>query len=378
MPESQDPFLGQVEQLLSEFDLAIRYDRPAILFGVCPSEFVRVTTEAFLEMRLKEFGQSVVRIRISSEAESNVPIRLVAHSTQGAAIFFVSGLSNDGQHGKLTMRALNARREDFVDFRLRVLIWLTEAEAMTLPCYAPDFWRFRYRVVDFVESAPTETEMEAAEVTDISAETVQSLAKLKEQIVKEMEQRQQVLSLQAEEWYLNAMYVFAKGDYHLALSAARRADQLAQGIANRRPMAARLWIGLSQLYQTLGRMSEATEARLRAVEAYPELATLAANIRQPRPRLRSTKQPTVSGITSPSSAFHYGLIVVGVSLILTVAMASVYFVTPTGFISIITSAIIIQLIVFVALLALVGTLKGEEVSSIFQKLLDRIRLPVFL
>jgi tetratricopeptide (TPR) repeat protein len=67
-------------------------------------------------------------------------------------VYFVQGLQwGGGEDGRNAYRALNIRREYFVDYRLRFILWLTEKEAYYLPRYAPDFWAFRHRVVEFFD-----------------------------------------------------------------------------------------------------------------------------------------------------------------------------------------------------------------------------------
>ena len=71
-------------------------------------------------------------------------------SNRDEIVFFVSEISNaDGITSGKIYGALNLHRELLVEQRIRVIFWLTEAEAAQLPHRAPDFWAFRHRVIEF-------------------------------------------------------------------------------------------------------------------------------------------------------------------------------------------------------------------------------------
>ncbi|MCJ7435298.1 MAG: tetratricopeptide repeat protein, partial [Anaerolineales bacterium] len=57
-----------------------------------------------------------------------------------------------GVDGNDAYQALNLYRETLVEKRIRVVFWLTEKEASNLPRFAPDFWAFRHRVIEFASS----------------------------------------------------------------------------------------------------------------------------------------------------------------------------------------------------------------------------------
>jgi len=148
-PETSNQFNEQVEILFDELSLAIKWHRPSILLVVYDSKAVTGSAESALAKRLKSLGHGVSDFRVNKN-QFDVPLALTGHPDRNKLVFFVSGLrSGGGQGGNNAYRALNIRREFFVDFSIRAVFWLTRAEAAALPRRAPDFWAFRHRVLEF-------------------------------------------------------------------------------------------------------------------------------------------------------------------------------------------------------------------------------------
>ena len=135
--------------LLEELDLARQWDRPSILLAVHKSKFGQQRAQAALEERLRKLGQDVVRITVDQE-QSDVPHRIINMPDAAHSVFFVSNLDwGGGLDHKDAYRALNIQRELLVDNHLRLVLWLTVNEAASLARFAPDFWSFRHRVIEF-------------------------------------------------------------------------------------------------------------------------------------------------------------------------------------------------------------------------------------
>jgi len=146
---------ARVDILFRELQRAIKGSRPSILLSVYSSEFVRASAQQVLIDKLRTLGQSSVYYRVTDEATADIPLRLSKFSETelNNIVFFVSGLERGGGiDGRNAYRALNIRREYFVDHKIRILFWLTEKESANIPHWAPDFWAFRYRVVEFLDT----------------------------------------------------------------------------------------------------------------------------------------------------------------------------------------------------------------------------------
>ncbi len=141
-------FVERIDLLFEELSFAIQWQRPSILLVFYESENVRAKAELALEKRLTEIGQQLVQIKVD-ERNFDIPLLLSRRPDRDQSVYSVSGLSSGGgKAGANAYRALNMRREYFVDYAIRVIVWLAGDEAIELSRHAPDFWAFRHRVVE--------------------------------------------------------------------------------------------------------------------------------------------------------------------------------------------------------------------------------------
>ncbi|HSH78350.1 MAG TPA: tetratricopeptide repeat protein, partial [Herpetosiphonaceae bacterium] len=146
--EVLEPFAERVERLYDELELAIEWNRPAILLAIYRSRFVMLDAQLALATRLVELGQRIEHVLVDTDDKVDVPKYLANFQDRNTTVFFIEGL---GVGGQVALRALNIRREYLVDERIRTVFWLTEPEARALADEAPDFWAFRHRVVEFLD-----------------------------------------------------------------------------------------------------------------------------------------------------------------------------------------------------------------------------------
>jgi hypothetical protein len=109
---------------------------------------MRKKAQDLLKGSLNTLNQKVINFAVSTQ-NYDVPLNLAHHPERNKAVFYVSGINRGGGGDKSNaFRAMNIRRELFVDYPTRVVFWLTKAEAKSLPRLAPDFWAFRHGVVE--------------------------------------------------------------------------------------------------------------------------------------------------------------------------------------------------------------------------------------
>ena len=142
-------FNENIELLFEELELATKWGRPSILLAIHKSKLGQEKAERALEQKLNGLGLNIAHIIVNNE-HSDVPHIILATSARNQTVFFVSNIDwGGGQDGRDAYKALNVYRELFVENQIKVVFWLTSGEAANLPRYAPDFWAFRHRVIEF-------------------------------------------------------------------------------------------------------------------------------------------------------------------------------------------------------------------------------------
>ena len=202
MLKSSKSFDENMRTLSGELELAIRWKRPSILLAVCKSKLSQNKAENALEKSAQKLGQGIVRINVD-EKRADVAQLIFENGSVDKSIFFVSNLDQGGGHdGKNAYRILNIYRELFVEQMVRCVFWLTLSEASNLPKFAPDFWAFRHRVIEFASShGLTETSLPAGvliwhiqDSTD-SLQDLRQKAKFREELLNQLpDQTESVLA----------------------------------------------------------------------------------------------------------------------------------------------------------------------------------------
>jgi tetratricopeptide (TPR) repeat protein len=142
-------FEENIDTLLEELLLADKWKRPSILLAVHKSKFGQGKAETALEGKLNKLGLTVTHIMVD-QAHSNIPQLVSSVPAPAQTVFFISNIDwGSSPDKKDAYRALNVYREHFVENHVKAVFWLTVNEAAALPRYAPDFWAFRHRVVEF-------------------------------------------------------------------------------------------------------------------------------------------------------------------------------------------------------------------------------------
>ncbi len=138
-----EPFQERIEHLYLELRLAIKFERPSILFGVYRSDLMRAEADSNLARMLTELDQRIVRIQVS-QTDFDVPALLANYPNRENTVFFVRNLRWGENEGREAYRALNIRREYTVFSKIKSSrgILTTRAErgkdtTPTKPQYSP-------------------------------------------------------------------------------------------------------------------------------------------------------------------------------------------------------------------------------------------------
>jgi hypothetical protein len=162
MPEinGTEPFKERVEIVLDELTLGIQWERPSLILAVYRSEHIKTAVQSNLVKSLGGSGQAVCHYSVD-KSHYDIPVDLQNHPGHRRTVYFVSGLRWGGGRGySNAYRALNMHREYFVEENVRAIFWLTKNEAKQCSRFAPDFWAFRHKVVEFLE-LPSQKNMRA-------------------------------------------------------------------------------------------------------------------------------------------------------------------------------------------------------------------------
>jgi tetratricopeptide (TPR) repeat protein len=283
-PGQTESFEERIDMLFEELSFALQRQRPSILLVFYDSEFVRDRAEHALEKRLAEIGQPVVHFPVD-ERHFDIPRLLSQRPDRDRSVYSVTGLSRGGgKENANAYRALNIRREYFVDYAIRVIIWLARDEAIELSRHAPDFWAFRHRVVEFNDSADREHPgITASEWAEGSA----GFPGLPEGLDEQIEQDEALLTNLPKQADSNARrleLLFAlAGLYHAKKAYDQSIRCFKQGIDIVRPLnnaawLAQFWGNLGLVYQDLDQPLRAVRACRKAIRFNPQEAGLWSNL----------------------------------------------------------------------------------------------------
>jgi uncharacterized protein with GYD domain len=142
-------FKQGMASLMDEIQLALHWSRPSILVAVHKGSTGQAKARAQLKKDI-EAGGVKVRTMGVDKGNLNVVQSILKNPDRANSVFFITGIEKNGETERHTIyRALNFQRELLVENRIVLVLWLAMREAAELPAYAPDFWAFRHRVVEF-------------------------------------------------------------------------------------------------------------------------------------------------------------------------------------------------------------------------------------
>jgi tetratricopeptide (TPR) repeat protein len=270
-----EPIEDRIDILFRELELAIKWQRPSILFAIYSSEYVRSDAESVLENRLIDIGQEVLHYQVANSADANITAQIAQILNLEQSIFFIDGLRWGGADGQ-AYTLLNKSREYFVDKRIRIVFWLSENEAIDLAHYAPDYWAFRHRVIEFVDSPRPEQilvrALESAwqgtgEFSDALEDTDAKIS-LRESLLTDLPEGEESTSMRANLLLTLGVLHWRKGNYEKATGFLQTAREAA-GVMNDQWFEAECFNALALVKTSMGRIDDAIEAYRQAIHLAP-------------------------------------------------------------------------------------------------------------
>lgn len=308
-------FQENVAILFDELQLAIRLERHSLLLGIHRSKPGQEKAQASLAQRLAELDQAAIPVRIR-DGQADPAHIILQNPNRDRAVFFVADLAwGGGADGRDAYRALNLYREVFVEQRLRTVFWLTEEEAFHLPRYAPDFWAFRHRVVEF--GAPRLARKSALPVGALlwhnqdllEATAGESGIAYAQQLLAGLPAGPEACSARVEALYTLAFLSWHAGEAVKAEAALRAGMALAEQ-AQIGDLAPWFLNGLAVLAYEAGQPEQALITGRRAAEHNPQDGVALANLAVIHHALGRRREAIVTGLkaikTDPGNAKLWG------------------------------------------------------------------------
>jgi tetratricopeptide (TPR) repeat protein len=274
-PQELLSFDERIEILAKELELAVRWQRPCVLFVVYASEFVRADVEATIENTLIDLGQKTVHLRIKNRETNDIIPFLKEFKDPAQAVFLIDGLRwGNGQEAGV-YSTLNLQKEFFVERQIRAIFWLTQNEIVNLAHCAPDFWAYRHLVIEFGESPKAEQVLQQAlesawqgtgEYADQYEDTDAKIS-LRESLLTDLPESEEASSTRANLLLTLGVLNWRKGDFEKADEQLREALKIAAKIQDN-------WFE-AECYNAIALVKTSTERIDEAIDAYKQAIHLA-------------------------------------------------------------------------------------------------------
>lgn len=274
-PQETLSFDERIEILAKELELAVRWQRPCVLFVVYSSEYVRADVETVLENTLIDLGQKTVHLRIKNRGTDEIIPFLKEFNDPAKAVFLIDGLRWGNGEQTNVYSTLNLQKEFFVERQIRAIFWLTQNEIVNLAHCAPDFWAYRHLVIEFVDSPKDEQVLQQAlesawqgtgEYEDQYEDTDAKIS-LRESLLTDLPEGEEASSTRANLLLTLGVLNWRKGDFEKADEQLRQALEIASKIQDN-------WFE-AECHNAIALVKTSTERIDEAIDAYKQAIHLA-------------------------------------------------------------------------------------------------------
>ena len=268
----------RIDILFRELELAIRWQRPSILLAIFNSDHIHNDVASILKSRLLAVGQDVHSFKIEDNENSDIPDYLKNLTLIDKKVIFVEGFKlGGGQENAQAYRTLNTGRDYFINRQVRVVFWLSVKEANDLARYAPEFWGYRHRVVEFLEHKdPGLSPLRSLGsiwqgIGEYSnrIDDIDNRIALRDSLLSELPDINESTSVRADLLISLGVLHWRKGDVDKAIGLSQTALQLAAKTENKW-FEAFCFNSLALIQANTGQVSEAIEALKQASSLAPD------------------------------------------------------------------------------------------------------------
>ena len=277
-PANASTYDDRVDILFRELELANRWKRPSILLAVFHSHHVHSEVESALKSRLLGVNQDVHSFKIDDKKTSDLPQYLTNLEHLDQKVIFVEGFNAGGGSRNIdAYRTLNISRDYFINRKVRVVFWLTSEEANDLARYAPEFWGFRHRVVEFLDRKDTRlSPLQSLDtvwqgIGDYSAgvDGVNEKITLRNAILSDLPDMEESTSTKANLFISLGILHWSNGEIDKALAHSNKALELASKMDNKW-FEAFCYNSIALIHANTGKVSESIKALQQAAELVPD------------------------------------------------------------------------------------------------------------
>jgi tetratricopeptide (TPR) repeat protein len=243
------------------------------------SEFLRVEVENTLEKSL--LGRGLKMVRVDAGENKDLP-SFFSSQNPGNSVFLVHNLENGFPEA---IHYLNFKRETLIGQKVKAVFWVREEELSRITLEAPDFFAFRNRVVEFMDS-PAEKEFTPA-LTAFALETkyrshteIERSIALKEKLLSELSTETEI-----SEYLLSSLATLYStiGAYQKSLDYSEKALKVGLAVfGDKHPNVAAEYNNIGEVWWMLGDVRKAIEYYNKALavfsDKHPKVAAVYNNI----------------------------------------------------------------------------------------------------
>ena len=192
-------------------------------------------------------------------------------------MFLIDGLRWGTVDDSTAYATVSLQREYFVERQVRAVIWMTPNEISKMMHAVPDFWAYRHRVIEFVESPKAEQVLQGAldsawqgtgEYAVEDGDTDSKIS-LRETMLTELPEGSEALSIRGNLLLTLAVLNWRKGDFEKADGQLQEALQIATRIQDN-------WFE-AECFNALALIRSSTQQIEAAIDAYKQALLLAPN-----------------------------------------------------------------------------------------------------
>ncbi|MGZ3958746.1 MAG: tetratricopeptide repeat protein, partial [Flavisolibacter sp.] len=258
------PFQDRIDILFREIELAVRWDRPSILFAIYKSDIIRDEVNSILREKLGNISQKTHLIQTSFNNQFDFLNQISELQNLSQTVLIIDGFNWEcGPEGVRVFQEFNKNREYFIDNNIRAIFWLFENEVSDFAANATECWVLRHRVVEFVDLPQMEQEsIQSLESLWQGSEKPSPSDKAPDNSPKEelkIQDKEKANNSRANAFLSLGILFWRKGNLKRALKYIKASEEISAKLANH-PLRSQCQNALALVHTEMGNVDEAVAA----------------------------------------------------------------------------------------------------------------------